>query len=535
VHLPNKTVWLFLIPMTFASFANAADAADPTRTAIESLVDALVSEGVVPPAKRDEIVRRALERNAAEPLAPGEIQVQEVPEIVKDEIREQVRQDLKDDVVKDVIREARVRRWGVPGAWPEWVDRLKFSGDVRVRGQKDNYARDNADDFLNYQAINEAHSFAIDDVFLNSTQDRERLRVRARLALDAQISSGTSAGIRVSTGNLSDPVSTNQTLGNSGQPYQLVLDRAFLSYQTEATAVTVTGGRMPNPFLGTELVWDPDLNFDGVAVKVSPRHFGDEGVIKYALEPFVTVGAFPLQEVELSSQDKWLYGGQLGLHWKGESGSRFDFGVAYYAYENITGERNAVDSTLLDFTAPQFVQKGNSLFDISNDSLDPTVALFGLAPAYDELDIVIAWTLAGVLPVNLTLSADYVENIGFDRHDILARTGLDLSEETSGYGLRAAIGRGKLVERGDWATFVEIRHLEADAVVDAFTDSDFHLGGTNAEGWIAGVSYALRDHLMFTARYLSTDEIVGSTEAVLSDISRPFGVDTLQLDLTGSF
>lgn len=506
--------------------ARAADDTDATRAAIERLVDALVAEGVVPAEKRAEIVRRAIEKTAAEPAVPGEIRVQEVPEIVKDEIREQVRQELKEDVVKDIIREARTRRWGVPGAWPEWVDRLKFSGDVRVRGQSDNYASGNGVDFFDYQRINQARSFAIDPLFLNSTEDRDRLRVRMRLALDAQISPGASAGIRIASGSLLDPVSTNQTLGNTGRPYQVILDRAFLRYQTSAQAVAVTAGRMPNPFFGTDLVWDPDLNFDGVAIRIVPRHFGDEGVVAYAFEPFATLGAFPLQEVELSARDKWLYGGQLGFGWKAAGGSRLRFGAAYYAYDGITGERNSVDSRLLDFTAPQFVQKGNSLFEISNES-DPasTSILFGLASGYDEANVTLAWELAVQPDLFVITTADYVKNVGFDQDEILARTGDTIPEETEGYGFGLAVGRQKVVERGDWQVFGELRHLEADAVLDAFTDSDFHLGGTNAEGWIAGFSYALRDRLLLTTRYLSSNEITGD----------PFGIDTLQIDLVGSF
>ncbi len=524
-----KLAVVLLFSLSCAAVSNgarAADDPDATRAAIERLVDALVAEGVVPAEKRAEIVRRAIEKTAAEPAVPGEIRVQEVPEIVKDEIREQVRQELKEDVVKDIIREARTKRWGVPGAWPEWVDRIAVSGDVRVRGQSDNYATGNGVNFLDYQRINQARNFAVDPVFLNSTEDRDRLRVRMRLALDAQISQGASAGIRIASGSLLDPVSTNQTLGNTGRPFQVILDRAFLRYETSARAITTTAGRMPNPFFGTDLVWDPDLNFDGVAIKVAPRHFGGEGVVAYAFEPFVTVGAFPLQEVELSSRDKWLYGGQIGFGWKTAGGSRLRFGAAYYAYDGISGERNAVDSRLTDFTAPQFVQKGNSLFPISNES-DPssTSILFGLASDFREANATLSWELVGVLPVDLVATADYVKNVGFDRDDILTRTGLDLPEETSAYGLALAVGRRKVAERGDWQVFGELRRLEADALLDAFTDSDFHLGGTNAEGWIAGLSYALRDRLLLTTRYVSTNEITGD----------PFGIDTLFIDFTGSF
>lgn len=535
-RLKLAAILVFSLSFGAVCDARAADDAAPTRSAIERLVDALVTEGVVPAEKRDEIVRRAIEKTAAEPAVPGEIRVQEVPEVVKDEIREQVRQELKEDVVKDIIREARTRRWGVPGAWPEWVDRIAVSGDVRVRGQSDNYASGNGVNFFDYQRINQARNFAIDQVFLNSTEDRDRLRVRMRLALEAQLSPGASAGIRIATGSLLDPVSTNQTLGNTGRPFQVILDRAFLRYQTAAQAITATAGRMPNPFFGTDLVWDPDLNFDGVAIKVAPRHFGDEGAVAYAFEPFMTVGAFPLQEVELSTRDKWLYGGQLGFGWKAAGGSHLRLGAAYYAYDGITGERSAVDSRLTDFTAPQFVQKGNSLFEISNES-DPssTSILFGLASDFREANATLSWELVGVLPVDVVATADYVKNVGFDRDEILTRTGLNLPEETSAHGLALAVGRRKVAERGDWQVFGELRRLEADAVLDAFTDSDFHLGGTNAKGWIAGFSYALRDHLLLTTRYLSSNEITADPWFDTDGQPDAFGIDTLQIDLVGWF
>ena len=43
---------------------------------------------------------------------------------------------------------------------------------------------------------------------------------------------------------------------------------------------------------------------------------------------------------------------------------------AYYDFSNISGTRNAFNSNLLDYTAPLFAQKGNTLFDIRN-ALDP--------------------------------------------------------------------------------------------------------------------------------------------------------------------
>ena len=72
-----------------------------------------------------------------------------------------------------------------------------------------------------------------------------------------------------------------------------------------------------------------------------------------------------------------------------------------------------------------------------------------------------------------------------------------------------------------WNVSVGYKYLEPDAVPDAFTDSDFHLGGTNARGFIVGGSLGLFDNTWLTARWLSANEVYGP----------PMAIDVVQLDL----
>jgi hypothetical protein len=70
------------------------------------------------------------------------------------------------------------------------------------------------------------------------------------------------------------------------------------------------------------------------------------------------------------------------------------------------------------------------------------------------------------------------------------------------------------------------RYLRGDAVIDEYTDSDFHyFGGTNAKGYYLVVDYGLANRLWTRLRYLSANEIDGPR----------FGVDTLQIDLSTRF
>jgi hypothetical protein len=85
--------------------------------------------------------------------------------------------------------------------------------------------------------------------------------------------------------------------------------------------------------------------------------------------------------------------------------------------------------------------------------------------------------------------------------------------------------RKELSKAGQWNVLAGYRYLESDAVLDAFTDSDFHLGGTNSKGYFIGGQYALFDGVLFGGRWMSANEIAGP----------PLAIDVLQVDLVAKF
>ena len=542
----KKKAPLLGVVLLLLAFAAASARADETqnltelRQSLVNLVETLVQEGVLTREKADTILRKALAKPGTgtapaaagapaapegAPLKPGEVRVPYVPEVVKEQIREQVR--------ADVMVQAKQEHWGVPGALPEWLDRISWYGDVRLRWQKDSFAKSNAPDtYYNYQNINNKRTINLQpqDLFLNTTEDRERLRLRVRLGMTAKVNDETTATARIATGSLTNPASTTQTLGNSFDPYQVVLDQGYLKYQPSSSALTLWGGRMPNPWFSTDLVWADDLSFDGLAASVRPLQFGEVTDAERAFDPYITVGMFPIQEVELSKNDKWLYAAQLGFDWALQNESRFKFGLAYYDYQHIVGQHQPVqDSHSLDYTAPQFLQKGNTLYLINFDT-DPTAALYGLASDFKEVNATASLDIATFDPTRLVLTADYVKNVGYDQDTILQRTnGLSptnpIEPRTKGYQLKFTAGWPETDRPGRWQVFTAYKYLERDAVLDAFTDPDFHLGGTDTRGWILGGSYGLQDNIWLRLRYLTADPIDGP----------PLGIDVLQLDLNAKF
>jgi len=525
------------------------------NNATRALLDTLVEEGVLSAERAQQILDDA-ERKAADAVRqqevdevggePGVIRVPYVPEYVREDIKNEVSSDLQPKVVEDVVEQAKKEGWGIADALPDWTRRFSFSGDIRLRLQGDYYSSNNppiGTAFVDWNEVNDNGGFS--ESFLNTTEDRTRARLRMRLGVKAKVTDSLVAGIRIATGSVGNPVSTNQTMGNYFGSNELVLDRAYLKYDAvtayDFAWLTLWGGRMPNPWFTTELVWDKDVNPDGFAATYRYSMAGSNntrGLYNRDRTLFFTLGAFVVDEIELSSDDKWLFATQVGLDMTFKSKSRFKIALAYYDYQNIEGRRSPLSQpNLYDSTAPAFVQKGNSMFDISNEPGEP-FQRFGLAPDYNLLDLAFVYDFARFAPYHFIITGDYVENIGYDADEIVQRleggamfanstffTDDPRNEETTGYKLQFVLGWPNTLKRNSWQAFFAFRHLERDAVLDAFTDSDFHLGGTNAEGWIVGGSYGLVDNVYLKARYLSADEIVGP----------PLGIDVLQIDLNTKF
>lgn len=526
------------------------------RATTLNLIEVLVKEGVLSQEGADKLLAKAKQQAEAEVQTAERAEVREatadgkvvrvpyVPQFVRDEIRNQVRNELRADVVEDVLAQAKQERWGVPEALPEWTRNIKLSGDIRLRAQTDLYADGNVPFGAAFVDFNEVNANGDIGALMNTDQDRTRGRVRARLGVEGKMTNTLKAGLRISTGNTNDPVSTNQTLGNDFNNMNLVLDRAYLQYDPKDADrfpyLTLRGGRMHNPWLAaTDLVWDNDLGFDGAAATYRMNISGNDLMAKLNKDRsiFFTLGGFFLDEVELSADDKWLLGAQVGTDLRFDDSSTFRLGLAYYDYRNISGRRNSLDSRLLDYTAPGFVQKGNSMFEISNDTAG-FGRRFGLAADYSLVNLSFEYDLARFAPTRVVLGGDYVRNVGYDADKIRDRleggpmfvdsslfTADPSDEQNEGYQLKLTVGWPTTLMRRNWQAFLAYRYLERDAVLDAFTDSDFHLGGTNSKGWILGGAYGLTDNTYLSMRYMSSDEISGP----------PLGIDILQVDLNAKF
>lgn len=541
--LKSTLVTVLIVASTIpaSSQAGERESLEQIRSTTVNLIDLLVQEGLLSKDKAEALLKKAesAKLKPNEPSAPDAVPTGETADATTSStgssgksirvqyVPEHVKQEMRAEIEKQVMEKLNYKA-GERLALPGWIDRIEWTGDIRLRYQLDQFPDGNAEPGEAF-TINEVRNKDIN----NTTEDRERQRVRARFGANIKINDWVKSGIRFTTGLLQTPVTPNQTEGFSQGKYVFGLDRAFIKLEPKSW-LTVVGGRFENPFFNTDLVWDPDLALDGIAATFHPKindHWGS----------FTTVGAFPVEEVESSDTnragDKWLYAAQTGIQWTSANKSSIKLAAALYDYKNVEGRTNPLgDSTKFAQTAViqnsrglggMWRQKGNNTFSIDqlNGNFCGDGGPCGLASEFRELNLTGQIDIAKFDPVHVILVADYVKNIGFDKNEIRRRTNNSYEEETDGYQVAITVGHPIIHKRHDWQVFGGYKRLEADAVLDGFTDSNFHLGGTDAKGYFLGAQYGVDTNTWLTARWISTDEISGP----------PLSIDTFFMDLSASF
>jgi hypothetical protein len=591
------------VAMSFLAAPGFAETAAPapSSNAMINLVRLLVAQGTISRAKGDELIAEAqreaqaavaaqqtTSQSAVAAVAPvpgtaagraadgkataalaappaGTIRVPYIPETV--------RQQIRDEVKADVLAQAEKQGWASPGkAAPDWVHNILFYGDFRLRSQSSFYSRFNSTQVPNFQAIVNAGPVDLINSqipILNTTQDRSTLLLRARLGVEFTIDPRLKVGVEVATGDDSSPLSASTNLAGGFNKRSIYVHKAFIQARPTDN-LTLTAGRMENPFQSTTVLFDPEVRLDGFAVegRTSVESIGIDSIK-------LRGGAFPLgvgsanfpntATTKAAVPQKWLFAGQVESDFAVPGNGHLDLAVGYYHYLNISGEPSAPCALYLgatqcstDPSAAFFVQKGNTLSFIRRIVLDPTLPsstvqaqpqLLGLTSAFHILNATAVYRLPTGPHTEFSFTADYLRNLAFNRADA-CRYGVagqpvnnggsggngNICDPTpanrtpyvgggNGYDVLAAYGYPAPRNRGEWRVFAGYRYIESDAVLDAFTDQYFHLGGTNAKGYVLGGVLGVWRNTTIGARWLSANQVSGD----------PLAIDVLQLDLNVAF
>lgn len=596
--LPGNDPSLFASSIPTSSgpaLAGAAPEAPSTSFAVD-LLRRLVKRGVLKQEDADELTKEAQADAAAaraqsqsDAATASQAVVSQVTEKAaemtppppsEDEVRvpyvpDNVKQEMTDEIKQDVLKQARDENWANPRVIPDWVNRFRFSGDVRTRYEGDFYPNTNdaTGAFPNFNAINTGAPFDVAGTEFSPqydvNQDRERFRERARLGVNVDLEDGWSAGIRIASGQDDSPVTENQTLGlaNNGQggdfsKYSIWLDRSFLKYQYEVDgnankAFSMTVGRMDNPFFSTSMIWARDLGFDGLVLQ--GRYQVARGVT-----PFLTVGGFPVfntdfnfasnQPSKYESEDKYLFAGQLGADWTITKDLNAKVAGAFYYFDNIQGHLSSpftpltsADQGNTDDSRPAFAQNGNTYFPIRD--IVPTAQndfgtidqyqYYGLATPFHEIDFTGQLNYDHFAPIRVSLIGEFTENLAFSYSQINAIAVNNRGPNTASgalgpfqggntaWILTLKVGDAALEKLWDWDFDIGYRYVETDALVDGFADADFGapLTGANLKGYTVGGDLALGKRVWLGLHLMSADSITGP----------PYKNDIVQFDINGKF
>ncbi len=287
---------------------------------------------------------------------------------------------------------------------------------------------------------------------LENVETVERMRFRARFGFAAQVSDDVKVVVRLATGG-GDPVSTNQTFDDGFSTKDVGIDQAYVDWKI-TDELNFFGGKMKNPLFragGMPLVWDSDLNPEGLALTYKSGMF------------FGTAGGFSVEQ-RSTGDDSLLYAVQAGMKFPMSDKTSLTAGVGYFGYTDTVGnlpfyngrpKGNTVD--LLGTTLPL----GTYVYEYKNTEL------------FAQLD-----TQLGSWPFKVFAHATQNNEV---------------SIEDTGYAFGVTLGSAK--NDGDMEFNWVYADIEADSVIGTFNDSDFGGGGTDSNGHVLNVKYAVSNKI----------------------------------------
>lgn len=339
---------------------------------------------------------------------------------------------------------------------PEWLSRIKFSGDFRYRHETIN--RQSERDFL---------------------KGNNRQRIRARLAISAMINNYLDVYFRIASGS-EIPTSTNQTLTDSFSTKDFLLDRAYLDWHPHSKdGGNVFAGKMKNLFYRpdtTGLIWDSDVNLEGIAGRYY-HHIDPECRIIFNGGGFWVDKDFPNEDIFL-----WAVQGYYDLILYKEEYLRG--GISYYDYSNIKGK-----GPLQRTFTPDLARSVSFLGNTSEDGV--------YAFDYNTIELFAQYEfMADQYPVSIFY--DYVKNPAAQTH------------RSTGYLAGCRFNRTK--GKGTWQIRYSYRELAPDCVVAVFSDADSGGGGTDLRGHKISYDYMLTDNVTASLLYYINEVGPGNQE-----------------------
>lgn len=427
------------------------------------------------------------------------------------------------------LREEADKNFGsayqVRSGTPDWVTSLRIGGDFRGR----------------YEMFNSDEPTFV---------DRHRFRYRVRPGIVATIKDNFEVGFRLTSSEAQgifggDPISGNSTFQDNASKKFAYIDLAYgkwTAINNSLWSANITVGKMENPFVYSDMVFDGDYTPEGFAQQFNFN-------VSEAHQAKLNLGQFFLDEVGTSSRDPYMFGAQVRLEsvWNKHISTSVGLGALLITSEQNLSETAAgaptrvqvvdaagnpvrdgagnlvtreIPGSLASSTVPN-VQSGNTRTGgVLANNFNPYIADAALTYTLESFPM-----YNGAFPIRF--GAEYMNNPAADEHN-----------EAYSFGITF----GKSGKKGLWDVSYRWKHLEADAWYEEVVDSDFgglrpasgsgrasYASGTNVEGHIFKASYSPYDSITIGVTYFLAELIANTPAGFDEDIGR------LQLDAVWKF
>ena len=273
---------------------------------------------------------------------------------------------------------------------------------------------------------------------------RTRGRFRVRLGAEGRLAPGLRAVAGISVGELNDPNTTYQTLGDNFSRKVATWDRAYIAYNpAPAKWMEVTAGKFPFTWLRSSMTFDVDLFPEGLSERFS-----------FDLNKGTAVKNISLQGLQLVANEKaagpdtLIIGGQASV--RVSPARRLSTTAAF---------------TELDFRRPEGLLR-NQLTGANVGSRNTNeIILRGgeafYASAFRYANAIVETTIqTGIESLPITTALEYQRNLRA------------ASSYDSARSFRIDVGRHQ--QKGDWNFSWHVFRVEQDAIVSALGESDWH-------------------------------------------------------------
>jgi len=321
---------------------------------------------------------------------------------------------------------------------------------------------------------------------LDGSQDRFRERIRLRVNADAKLNDQIRGGFSLASGDLNDPISTNQTLNQYATRKPIAIDRAYVIYSPSWFGpLTLTGGKFAYSWFNTELVWDKDLNPEGasesLAFNVETPLLRKIGFVGFQL-PFAENRRTAATDKSL--YNTMVYGEQLQTAWQFGRHVKLAAYTSFYdwkfadsvAYSLLTANSASPANGLLplkdagDVNSIAIVTATNPVTGAKTITSAQFGSKFGILDSLAQIDIATPrerWpvTFIGDFAVNTRAC----ENVGNVPMGAVFSSPCD-PRARHGYWLEASAGR--TLKKGDWQFSYTRIVIQREAVLGAFNYSE---------------------------------------------------------------